>query len=687
MKKQVPCVMFLLAALLTAGCSAAHKNYTDAGKLVEQGQLEEAMFRYAEASRLEPESPQYRVRFLQTRQAAAMARARKGDLFMEQKRYADAINEYQTAAGLDPSQSRHAQRAKEATSCLQAEIAYEEGSTFEKSNKLREAMASYAKAYELMPDQDRYQQALKRTSELNRTKPEGVELQLKSRQPITLSFRDARLKDAFGAVSQLSGINFIFDDAVKDQNVTITLEKATFQQALELLTGMYKLGRKILNETTVLVYPLTPDKLKQYEELVMRTYHLNHLDAKKAVNMVRAVMQIKKIYVNEEGNSLVMRDDEDVIAVAEKLLEANDVPDAEVVLEMEVLEINDKDVKNLGLLLSNYSVSLGAFSPQSEMLSTSLFSDSSAPSPVDVSQLVRAFSIKGFGGYVTVPNATYNFGKNLSQGEVLSNPKLRVKNKEKAKFNVGQRVPIQTSTTVNTTTSFNVQYVDVGVKVSAEPTIQLNNEVSIKLGLEVSSVINKETARDGTTLVTIGTRNLETALSLKDGETSIIGGLIQHGTTDDKVKVFILGDLPLIGPLLSNNKTEKNKSELILAVTPRLVRGVTVPSRSYAYFASGKEDDPALTTSYASFEQQESSDKKSVRKERKRKPAHEPAEISPEKLQAAPLSGAGPQPPNPAATPPDNDGKPPQTPTSQQGSEMVSTPHQTRQILPAGTSL
>lgn len=596
-------IVFILLSVCLAGCSTARMKFSEARELEEQGRVEEAMFSYAEAAKNDPESADYRLQFLRTRQAAAQIRGRQGDVLFEKQRYAEAVTEYQTASGLDASQARYAQKAREAAICQDAEAAYAEGVSLEKNNKLRDAGIAYFRAFELMPKHPEYQKAVQRIAEMRRMKPEGVELHLKSTQPITLSFREARLKDVFKVVTQLSGINFIFDESVKDQNVSIVLEKATFKQALDLLVGMHKLGQKTLNETTIILYSRTPDKVKQYEEMMLRTYHLNHLDAKKAVNLVRSVLQVRKLHVNEEGNALIMRDTEDVVAVVERLLEANDVPEAEVVLDMEVVEINDKDIKNLGLLLSNYSVSLGGFSPEGKLLSSSLFPDSTAPTPVDVSQLVKAFSLKGFGGYVTVPNATYNFGKNLSRGEVLSNPKLRVRNKEKAKFNVGQRVPIQTSTTVNTTTSSSVQYVDVGVKVNAEPTIQLNNEVNIKLSLEVSSVINKETAKDGTTLVTIGTRNLETSLSLKDGETSIIGGLIQHGSSDDKVKVFILGDLPVIGPLLSNNKSEKTKSELLLAVTPRLVRGVTVPSRAFALFKSGKEDEPTLTPPYKSFDQ------------------------------------------------------------------------------------
>ncbi|MDD2583036.1 MAG: cohesin domain-containing protein, partial [Desulfuromonadaceae bacterium] len=230
--------------------------------------------------------------------------------------------------------------------------------------------------------------------------------------------------------------------------------------------------------------------------------------------------------------------------------------------------------------------------------------DTTTSSPATVNNLVRAFTMKGFGGYVTVPNATYNLGKTLAKGEVLSNPKIRVKNKEKAKFNVGTRVPITTTTLNGTVSQVNVQYVDVGVKVNAEPSIQLNNEISIKLNLEVSSILQKETvgADKSTSVVTIGTRNVETVLSLKDGETSIIGGLIQNSSNNDKSKVYLLSDIPLIGPLFTNSNSSKDKTELMLAITPRLIRGISVPLPGLASFVSGKEDHPSLVRPMSSFD-------------------------------------------------------------------------------------
>ena len=595
--------------MLLAGCSAGRNAFSKGEQLEQEGNFEDAMYSYAEAFRKEPDAGEYRARFFRARQKASERRYRMGMEQQDRGDYVGALAELQTAYGIDPTQDKYKQQIEVVTRLRDAQQWYQEGRDFEKGNKLKDALRLYQAALELQPDNSEYKEGLARITGQRKSKLEGFELSLKSAKPITLKFKDAKIKDVFSIITQLTGINFIFDEGVKDQPISVYLENATFQQALDLLTNMHKLNRKILNESTVLIFPKSPEKSKQYEDLTLRTFHLSYMDAKKAVNLVRTMLQVKKIYVNEESNSIVIRDTADVVDVVERLLEANDVPDPEVVLEVEVLEISDKNTQNLGLLLSSYNMQLGAFkgtTPLSGSLnSVSTSSSGTTTTQASIDNLLNVFSMGGYSGFVTVPSAQYNFGKTLTKGEVLSNPKIRVKNKEKAKFNVGQRVPITTTTLNGTLSQVNVQYVDVGVKLNAEPNIQLNNEIIIKLGLEVSSILSKEVvggSSSPTSVVTIGTRNLDTVLSLKDGETSIIGGLIQNTQNNTKQKVYLLSDLPLIGPLMSNNDTTKDKTELVLAITPRLVRSVTVPLQSFMAFGSGKEDDPTLVKPLGSFE-------------------------------------------------------------------------------------
>jgi general secretion pathway protein D len=608
-------VCLVLSILALTGCSAGRRAFSKGEQFEADGNYEDAMYSYAEAFRKEPEIGEYRARFFKARATAATLRYKKGLDQLERSDYVGAMAEFQTAYGLDPTQDKYKQQAETTNRLKDAQLAYIEGRDFERANKLKDANRAYLAALELHPENKDYKAALARLSGQLKSKLEGFELSLKSSKPITLKFKDAKIKDVFTIITQLSGINFIFDEGVKDAPISIYLENATFLQAMDLLTNMNRLQRKVLNESTVLVYPKSPEKSKQYEDLTLRTFHLSYMDAKKAVNLVRTMLQVKKIHVNEESNSIVVRDTGDVIDVVEKILEANDVPDPEVVLEVEVMEITDKNAQNLGLLLSSYNVQLGAFNgniPLSNSLSTVTTTpvagtSTTTTTSASIDNLIKAFALNGYSGFVTVPSAQYNLGKTLTKGEVLSNPKIRVKNKEKAKFNVGQRVPITTTTLNGTLSQVNVQYVDVGVKLNAEPNIQLNNEIIIKLSLEVSSILSKEIiggSSSPTSVVTIGTRNLDTVLSLKDGETSIIGGLIQNTENNTKQKIYLLSDIPLIGPLLTNHDTTKDKTELILAITPRLVRSVTVPQNKLMSFGTGKEDEPSLQKPMASFDQE-----------------------------------------------------------------------------------
>lgn len=605
----------LLALLALTGCGAGLTAFNKGEKFEKEGRLDEAVLKYAEAAASSPETNEYRMRLMKASERAARVHFEKGEELFRQQKYDEALREYQNAVALDASLDRARQQSEKLVRFKNSLAYFKEGQDLEKANKPREALQSYRKALDLNQDNTAAKEALNRLLQTKKTRLEGYDLNLKSNKPITLKFKDAKIKDVFYIITQLSGINFIFDEAVKDQNVTVHLENATFEQALDILTNMNKLGKKVLNESTLIVYPKNPEKAKQYEDLVVKTFYLNSLDAKKAVNLLRTMLQVRKVYVNEEMNAIVIRDTPDVIDVAGKILDANDIPDAEVLLEVEVIEVSKTNAETFGLGLSRRSVSLNTLAPGGAFLADNFTAASTSSSTVNTTQgtqpsnLLQTFSWKGFGGFITVPSATYNFSKDISNAEVLANPKIRVKNREKSKFTVGTRVPITTTSTTGTTGGFsvNVQYVDVGVKLNAEPTIQLNNDVSIKLGLEVSSIIDKQTVGgtdSATTVVTIGTRNLDTVLNLKDGETSIIGGLIQDNKSKSKQKIFLLGDIPFLGPLLSNNTNTGTKNELILAITPRIVRAVSVPESDVVSFWSGKEDDPAVTKVFSSFTQE-----------------------------------------------------------------------------------
>lgn len=600
--------LLLSIMLLISGCAAGRSAFSKAEKLERDGNMDEAVIRYADALQSDPTSSEYKVRFLKAKTIAASLHFKAGERYMAGKNYDEALREYQTALALDSSIERSKQQADIASRYRDAIFFYNEGQEFEKGRKPKEAYRSYQKSLELNPASKETREALDKMLRSKRPKLDGYELNVKSNKPITLKFKDAKVKEVFNILSKLTGINFMFDEGMKDQNISIYLENATFLQSLDIICGLNKLGKKVLNESSIIIYAKTPDKSKQYEELMVQTFYLTNLDAKKAVNLLRTMLQLKKVYVNEDLNAIVVRDTPEMLEVAQKVLDANDLADAEVLLEVEVIELTKKNAENFGLALSKYAVSSAATHGGTLLSDTLTTSAATSTTTTTTTPSLLSYALGRVNGVVTVPNATYNFGKTMGNGEVLSNPKIRVKNKEKSKFNVGTRVPITTTSSNGTAGGFNVnvQYVDVGVKVNAEPNIQLDNQITLKLSLEVSSILSKDTVGSdkATTVVTIGTRNLDTVLTIRDGETTVIGGLIEDTKSRSKDKIFLLGDIPFLGPLISNNNNSNDKREVILAITPRIVRALPVPDSDMAVFWSGKEDEPSVKKPYASFTQE-----------------------------------------------------------------------------------
>ena len=611
---------FLLGAVLflLMGCTAGRSIYQRGGELEAAGNLDDAVLKYAEAMRNNPSSAEYRATFLSASEKAATIHMKKGDGLYAEGDFDASLREYLSAQALDPSLTRASQRVQTLTKLRDSDLYLKEGREFEKNNKTKDAYRCYKQALAIYADNKEARVAFDRLRQSKRTKLDGFELNLKSTKPITLKFKDARTRDVFSILSQLSGINFIFDDTLKDQNITIYLENASFQQALDIITNISKLGKKVLNESTIILFPRTPEKAKQYDELVVKTLYLTNLEAKKAVNLLRTMLQLKKIYVNEDLNALVIRDTPEMVDVAQKIVDANDIPEAEVVLEIELLAFAKENAETFGLALSRYNISVAGTTQANqifaESLSSTTNSSTSTTTQANTSNLLQVFKWNGYGAFMTVPSATYSFGKTISNAEALMNPKVRVKNREKSKFNVGTREPITTTTTNGTVGGFstNVQYIDVGVKVNAEPTIQLNNELTLKLGLEVSNKIGEKQVGgvdSQTTVVTIQTRNLDTVLNLKDGETSIIGGLIYTDLSKSKKKISFIGDIPIIGPLLSESSDKNNHQELVMAITPRIVRSLVVPDSDITSFWSGREDEPSAANPYAVFSPEPDFDK------------------------------------------------------------------------------
>lgn len=393
-------------------------------------------------------------------------------------------------------------------------------------------------------------------------------------KPITMEFRDAPLKTIFELISRTAGINFIFDRTVQQEAKTsIFVRDNPIEDVLKLILLTNQLAYKVLNDNSLLIYPDTPAKQKDYQELVIRSFHVNNTDVKQMVAMVRGLVKARDIYVNERLNLFIMRDTLEMIRLVERLVTINDFPDPEVMLDVEVLEINRIKVLNLGLN-----------TPTSATFSGTPGVGNVAGIAVTKLSQINADGLRNF---TIGNNVTLDLRKQLTANEILANPRIRVKSREKAKILIGDKIPIFSSNaTAAGVVSQNVTFLDVGLKLEVEPIISLNSEVSIKIFLEVSTLGAREQSGT-TTAFRIGTRTAETLLSSRDGETQVLAGLIQDQDKRGLEGIAGLVDIPVLGRLFASQELTRDKTEIILLITPRIVRNVIQPNNFESEFHSG----------------------------------------------------------------------------------------------------
>ncbi len=418
--------------------------------------------------------------------------------------------------------------------------------------------------------------ALKRQLEESQTKEQMVELTLRTAQkkPISLEFRDANLKIVFEALARSTGVNFILDKDVRpDLRTTVFLRHASLEDAIELILETNRLQKKVLNRNTILIYPNTPEKLKDYQELVVKGFYLANADVKQTQAMIKGMLKTKDTFIDEKLNLLVMRDTPEAIRLAEKLVAMHDLYEPEVMLEVEVLEVKRTRLLELGiqwpnqLTLTPLAVGGGASGKLSDL---------------------RGLNADRLGA--VLPGTTVNLRREIGDANILANPRIRARNREKAKIMIGDKVPVSTSTTTSTgVISESVQYLDVGIKLDVEPNIYLQDEVAIKMGLEVSSIVNQVRTPGGSLAYQIGSRSVSTVLRLKDGETQVLAGLISDEDRTGANRVPGLGDIPLLGRLFSSQKDDRQKTEIVLSITPHLIRNINRPDAALSEFWSGTE--------------------------------------------------------------------------------------------------
>ncbi len=555
----------LACAAVVHGCAGV--DHTRGMVQLMQGQPEEAIQSLGDAARKAPTNANYKVDYLMQRDLHVQDLLPLADDLRADGKFAEARIAYERILNLDAGNAR----AAAGIATLQQDLRYEkmliQGEAFLDQSKLELALD---RANQVLEDHPRNRRAAKlkeramdarATTELALANDRAARSVLDA--PVTLQLRDATLRNVFESLSKATGMNILFDRDVKqDAKATIFVKDVSISDVIDLILLQNQLEKRVVNGNTMMIYPASAAKQAEYEDLTIRSFQITNADIKYLSTMLKTMLKLKEVAADERTGIMVLRDTAERLRLAEKLIAVHDMPDPEIMLEVEVLEVSTTRTSNLGVKFPN---TFGVTTPGTASTLTL-----GALEALKRSQLL-----------VTPLTTTLNFKLEDAEARILASPRIRSRNKEKAKIMIGDRVPTVTNTvtpisTGSSVVTGSVSYQDVGLKLEFEPQVYSENEVGIKISLEVSNIAQEFTDPQGGRSYQIGTRNASTNLRLKDGETQILGGLITDQDRNTASKIPGLGHLPIVGRIFGNNDGMANRSEIILAITPRIVRNLAI---------------------------------------------------------------------------------------------------------------
>jgi general secretion pathway protein D len=533
-------VMVLAALALTMFGCTSFRAWEEAQHYEELEQWDQAVLAYERALEIDPKNVRYRMALQRAKLEASRAHFGKGKDLLAAGHFEMAALELQIATRLDPTNQFAAIELAKAV-----------------AGARRQHDAQYRDIEEMK----------RRITEQSRPPV----LDPASNQPISLSFpRETSVKEIYRALGSAFGINIMFDQRLTDDKISIELRDVTAQDALERVMQASGHFYKVLDQQTIIVIPDNAQTRREYEDLVIRTFYLSNGDAEQVTNVVRTMIEARNVFPLKALNAITIRDTADKVLIAERIIEANDKARAEVVVQVELLQVDEQKLRDIGLALRSGS---GPFSGISAGLATP---DGEAISVLPIDGFRDLGSANWF---LNVPSLTYNLLKNSSDATLLARPQLRISEGETATLHIGQQVPIAI-TTYNQLLQpgqggqvfappTQYQYRDVGIKISIEPRVHHNREVTLKLSVEVSNVQESGGTSDQPI---IGTRTIESTIRLKDGETNFLAGLLRRDESQGDTQIPFLSDLPVVGRLFSSNRRGRQSTDLILTMTPHIIR-------------------------------------------------------------------------------------------------------------------
>ena len=585
--------IFLLLAVLLGGCS--HPAYRDGLEFMASGKKEEGVASLEKAARDRPRDAEIKAAMIRHKGESVDTYLDDADRQRSAGNADAAEAAYRRALAIDGRNTRAIQGLeqlavdrKNAANLAQAEQLLKKGDLLGAERVVRTVRAQDT----LNPLARKLQQQIDvlREKEMNPSANPAVKAALA--KPVVLEFRDATLKSVFEVLARSSGLNFVFDKDVKgDSKVTFFVRNSPLEDILSLILKTNQLEKRQLNDNSFLIYPNTPAKAKEYQELVVRSFYLANADVKQAQILVKTVAKSKDVFADEKLNLLIVKDTPDAMRLVERLIESLDLAEPEVMLEVEILEVTRSRLNEIGV---DWPDSVGYGALQQTITTTTSTAAGILQNVVPGGTLTPGYiSLKNASGltsFVANPGLTLNLKGQNSDTNVLANPRIRVKNREKAKIHIGDKLPIFTTTsTANVGVSASVTYLDVGLKLDVESNVTLDDEVSMKVGLEVSSIVKEVSGPSSSLAYQVGTRSASTTLRLKNGETQVLAGLINDEERKSTSHIPGIGEIPVVGRLFGSQRDTSVKTEIILLITPRVLRNIHRPDFGQPALPSGTE--------------------------------------------------------------------------------------------------
>jgi len=541
----------LALALLASGCVTTGMRL---GELAEQSQdYDRAVVEYTKILKDKPDNKDARLALERAKLRAGLDHYNRGLRYRNGGRLDESLVELQIASELNPASGD----VQDALSDVRAQLRTKVAVSREGKTQL-----------ETLIDRTRDLPAL------------GLDLPTDARLPAVLTFRDASARDVFLAVGRFASVNVVFDPTFRDQPLTIDLRDSTLEGALQSVATSTRNFYRVTAQRTITVIPDTPAKRREYEEEVVRTFFLSNADLKETVDLLRIVVDLRRLASTSATNAITIKDTPERVAAAGRIIAAIDKARPEVVIDVELLEVDRTRLREYGLQLA---------SPESPGIDGAATVNRPGLTLRDLRNLSQSDIL-----LTNLPGLYYRLLKQDSNTRTLANPQLRTSEGIPAQARFGERVPVPVTTfspiaqggvNQQPITSFN--YENIGVNIDITPRTHHDDQVTLALKVEVSSISGEGFGG----LPTFGNRTINTVIRLKDGETNLMAGLIRDDERRTLAGVPGLSDLPILGRLFAHSKRETQETDIVMTLTPRIVRVLDLSETDLRAFKVGREGE------------------------------------------------------------------------------------------------